>query len=78
MPDLQVKSSSGRESALEERSLRTFAEQLRGDLIQPDNAAYDDARHVYNAMIDRHPRFIAHCTDVSDLVLPHIVQFLQS
>ncbi len=28
---------------------------LRGDLIQPGDAGYDDARKLYNAMIDKKP-----------------------
>ncbi|MCU4740870.1 FAD-binding oxidoreductase [Natronoglomus mannanivorans] len=41
---------------------------LRGDLLQPDDAEFDDARTIYNAMIDRHPRLIARCADVADVV----------
>ena len=28
---------------------------LRGDLIQPGDPGYDEARKVYNAMIDKQP-----------------------
>ncbi|MHC4362426.1 MAG: FAD-binding oxidoreductase, partial [Planctomycetota bacterium] len=41
---------------------------LRGELIQPGDAEYDSARKVYNGMIDRHPRMIARCVDVADVV----------
>ena len=41
---------------------------LRGDLIQPGDEGYDDARKVYNAMIDRRPRLIARCADVADVI----------
>jgi FAD/FMN-containing dehydrogenase len=41
---------------------------LRGQLIQPGDAEYDSARKVYNGMIDRHPRMIARCVDVADVV----------
>ena len=41
--------------------------QLRGDLIQPGDAAYESARRVNNGMIDRHPALIARCVDASDV-----------
>ncbi len=43
-------------------------ERFRGELIQPGDAAYDDARKVYNGMIDKRPRLIARCTDVADVM----------
>jgi FAD/FMN-containing dehydrogenase len=42
--------------------------KLRGKLIKPADADYDAARKVYNAMIDRRPRFIARCVDVADVI----------
>jgi len=41
---------------------------LRGQLIGPDDPAYEAARKVYNAMIDRRPRLIARCADVGDVI----------
>jgi len=40
---------------------------LRGTLITPDDPGYDEARQVYNAMIDRFPAAIAQCRDVTDV-----------
>lgn len=42
--------------------------QLRGELIEPTDARYDEARRVYNAMISRKPRLIAMCVDVADVM----------
>jgi len=42
-------------------------EGFRGELIQPGDAAYDSARKVYNAMIDKRPGLIARCVDVADI-----------
>jgi UDP-N-acetylenolpyruvoylglucosamine reductase len=41
---------------------------LRGKAIRPADEAYDAARRVYNAMIDRRPRLIVRCADVSDVI----------
>jgi len=41
---------------------------LRGELIQPGDAHYEEARKVYNAMIDKRPALIARCADVTDVV----------
>jgi FAD/FMN-containing dehydrogenase len=48
--------------------LDELAMSLRGDLIAPDHAEYDSARHVYNAMIDRHPAAVVRCADVADVI----------
>jgi FAD/FMN-containing dehydrogenase len=41
---------------------------LRGELIQPAGAAYEDARKLYNAMINKRPRAIARCLDTADVI----------
>ncbi|MHC4372386.1 MAG: oxidoreductase, partial [Planctomycetota bacterium] len=45
-----------------------FRASFRGQLIEPADVAYDQARKVYNAMIDRRPRMIARCADVADVI----------
>jgi hypothetical protein len=49
-------------------AVATFKASLRGGLIAPGDAGYDEARKVYNGMIDRRPRFIARCADVADVI----------
>ena len=41
---------------------------LRGEVIGPGHPRYDDARSLYNAMIDKRPRLIARCVDVADVM----------
>lgn len=45
-----------------------FAGRLRGELVVPDSAAYDEARAVWNGMIDKRPALVARCTDTADVV----------
>jgi FAD/FMN-containing dehydrogenase len=45
-----------------------LAAGLRGDLIGPGDPGYDQARAVYNGMIDKRPAAIARCRDVADVI----------
>jgi FAD/FMN-containing dehydrogenase len=50
------------------QTLAPFAEKFRGELIGPTDGAYEEARKLYNAMIDKRPRLIARCADVADVI----------
>src|SRR6266536_1576699 len=41
--------------------------QVRGEVIAPDDVRYEEARKIYNAMIDKHPALIVGCRDVADV-----------
>ncbi|CAN5654318.1 FAD-binding oxidoreductase [soil metagenome] len=45
-----------------------LAGSLRGDVLDASHPEYDEARALYNAMIDRRPRLIARCVDVADVI----------
>src|SRR5580704_358434 len=45
-----------------------LAAAVRGDLIMPGDPGYDQARAVYNAMINRYPAAIARCRDTADVI----------
>ena len=49
-------------------TIATFKQSLRGPLIQRGEPEYDDARALYNGMIDKHPLMIARCADVADVI----------
>ena len=53
---------------LDESTVEQFKTALRGELIQPGDLGYDEARKVYNAMIEKRPRMIARCSDVADVI----------
>ncbi|WP_030207782.1 FAD-binding oxidoreductase [Streptomyces sp. NRRL S-87] len=48
-------------------AVETLRESLRGEVIGPEDAGYDEARTIYNAMIDRRPAVIARCADPTDV-----------
>ena len=50
------------------RAIESFQASLRGKLVQQGDSDYDQARKVYNAMIDRRPAMIARCADVADVI----------
>ncbi|QGY42693.1 FAD-binding protein [Maribellus comscasis] len=49
-------------------TLEEFATQIRGNLIYPESENYDEARKVYNGMIDKRPGLIVKCVDVADVI----------
>src|SRR6476660_6420827 len=48
--------------------LQTFKSTFRGHIFEPSDAEYDNARQIWNGSVDKHPRFIARCTGVADVV----------
>jgi UDP-N-acetylenolpyruvoylglucosamine reductase len=49
-------------------TIETLKGNLRGRIVQPGDADYDTCRKVYNGMIDREPRYIVYCENVSDVI----------
>ena len=46
---------------------REFAGDFGGELIGQDDPGYEDARKVYNGIIDRRPALIVRCTSAADV-----------
>jgi len=53
---------------ISESALQALRANLRGQLVLPKDADYDDARRIHNAMIDRRPAAIVRCAGVADVV----------
>lgn len=53
---------------LTDRAVRGLAKTLSGPLLLSADAGYDDARAVWNRMIDRRPALIARCASVADVI----------
>jgi hypothetical protein len=51
-----------------EARVQELGDNLHGDLIRPGDPDYDEARAVWNGMIDRYPRLIVRPVTVEDVV----------
>ena len=53
---------------LQPAAIEKFKTSLRGELLRPNDAGYDDARKVWNGMVNRRPALIARCTGAADVI----------
>jgi FAD binding domain len=71
MTDQQVTTTRGADSAtslLAESAVLDLKARLRGTLFRAAEAGYDQARKIWNGMIDRRPALIASCAGVADVI----------
>src|SRR5260370_14993209 len=68
MTDVQFSGLKGGTIALSNDILMALRPQLRGSLCLPDEAGYDEARTIWNAMIDRRPGAVVRCGGASDVM----------
>jgi len=47
--------------------LDRFRQEFNGEIILPDHPSYDEARTIFNGMINRRPSIIAQCADADDV-----------
>jgi FAD/FMN-containing dehydrogenase len=52
----------------DETAIEEFRETFRGDVFTQDDEGYDEARNIYNAMIDKRPGMVAKCANVADVI----------
>ena len=61
---------------LGEATLKEFEDGLHGELVRPDDPAYDEARAIWNGAHDARPAVIARCADSDDV--RHAIGFARS
>jgi FAD binding domain len=68
MTQQQMMSNSVSPPMLDDAAVAQFKAGLGGQLLQPADAGYEQARQVYNGMIDKGPALMARCADVADVI----------
>lgn len=68
MVDLRVATHTGSDTVVEEKAVEEFKSSLRGDLLRAGDEGYDEARKVWNGMIDKRPALIVQCAGVADVI----------
>lgn len=73
MTEIRLASLHGGAIALGSDTLDTLRQTLRGIVCLPQEAGYDEARTIWNAMIDRRPSMVVRCRGAADIM--HAVAF---
>ena len=53
---------------IEETQVQALRASLRGQLIRPSDADYDEARQIWNGLHDKRPALIARCSGNADVI----------
>ena len=53
---------------LDDATVAEFKDNLHGEVLVPDDLAYDSARMIWNRLIDKRPALIARCATADDVV----------
>jgi FAD/FMN-containing dehydrogenase len=65
---MNAKTIDGREIELKQEVVDGLRARLRGPMFTAGDAAYEESRTVWNAMIDRRPAIVARCLGTADVV----------
>ncbi len=65
--DVAAVGLDGQPLRLERAAVQELRASLAGQLLVGGDTGYEYARHVWNAMIDRHPAMIARCASAADV-----------
>jgi FAD/FMN-containing dehydrogenase len=65
---MRAKTMEGREIDLKQDTLDGLKMRLRGPVVAPGDAGYEESRTVWNAMIDRKPAVVVRCLGIADVI----------
>jgi len=67
---------TGNRVHLDDETIQSFESTLHGEMIRPSDDNYNEARVVWNGMIDKHPSLIVQCQSTQDV--QHAVNFARN
>ena len=73
MGNIEFATTAGQQVVLDADAIEQFGAELRGTHLLRGDDGYDEARTIFNAMIDGRPALIARCAGVADVI--HAVNF---
>jgi hypothetical protein len=68
MTDMDITLKNGDHAMIAQADIDALGGKIRGDVLRADMDGYDEARHIWNGMVDRHPAMIVRCAGTSDII----------
>jgi FAD/FMN-containing dehydrogenase len=68
MNDMRLMNLQAGKTTVSAAAIEAFAWQQRGDVLDADDASYDEVRAIWNGMIDRKPALIVRCAGAADVL----------
>jgi FAD/FMN-containing dehydrogenase len=66
--DLRIVTLTGADAALGESVVEQLGARLRGELLRPGDTKYEEARLIWNGLIDKQPALIVRCAGIGDVI----------
>src|ERR1700682_2228103 len=68
MDTLRFADNPKTEPTLNASDFAQLRQTIRGDLVVPDDPGYDQARRVWNGMVDKRPAAVIYCAGADDVI----------
>src|SRR6185437_9555401 len=68
MTEIRLASLQGGPITFESDAIAPLRQTLRGNVCLAEEPGYDEARTIWNAMIDRHPGAVVRCRGAADII----------
>src|ERR687894_2050913 len=68
MAELRIVTLTGADASLTGSLVEEFGSRMRGELLLPGDGEYEEARLLWNGVIDKRPALIARCAGVGDVI----------